>query len=81
MTLIGRRDLMPGPVAASRIVTALLSFAEICSRHRYIFAFKCHGVLLETMKCALVCVVAYNTVEAVTVDGQIRKKSLLLNIC
>ncbi|XP_073231634.1 ubiquitin conjugation factor E4 B-like [Porites lutea] len=33
-TLIERRDLMPGPVAASRIVTGLLSFAEICSRNK-----------------------------------------------
>lgn len=34
VTLIERRDLMPGPVAASRIVTAILSFAEICSRNK-----------------------------------------------
>ncbi|KAL9975428.1 hypothetical protein ACROYT_G012589 [Oculina patagonica] len=32
--LIERRDLMPGPVAATRIVSALLSFAEICSRNK-----------------------------------------------
>ena len=28
---------MPGPVAASRIVTGLLSFAEICSRNKRYF--------------------------------------------
>lgn len=34
ITLIDRRDLMPGPVAASKIVTSQLSFAEICSRKK-----------------------------------------------
>ncbi len=32
---------MPGPVAATRIVSALLSFAEICSRNkRYILVIQ-----------------------------------------
>ena len=32
-----RRDIMPGPVAATRTVTALLSFAEICQRSKGYF--------------------------------------------
>lgn len=32
--LMERRDIMPGPVAATRTVTALLSFAEICQRSK-----------------------------------------------
>lgn len=34
ITLIDRRDLLPGPVAAARIVTSQLSFAEICKRNK-----------------------------------------------
>ena len=48
--LIERRDLVPGPVAATRIISALLSFAEICGRNKRYWRFSCDVAIFQNLK-------------------------------